>query len=74
MVSDSVYNDALSDAQKWREEAQKLRVALDRAQRRAYKVVSVLDELVRLKDGPRDDAYREAKDAAWERARAIVKM
>jgi hypothetical protein len=28
-----------------------------------------LAELVRLKDGPRDDAYRAAKDAAWQAAR-----
>jgi hypothetical protein len=27
--------------------------------------VEALAELVRLKDGPRDDAYRAAKDAAW---------
>jgi hypothetical protein len=31
-----------------------------------------LSELVRLKDGPRDDAYRRDKDAAWERARRLV--
>lgn len=31
-----------------------------------------LSELVRLKDGPRDDAYREAKDAAWQRARDVL--
>jgi hypothetical protein len=31
-----------------------------------------LAELVRLKDGPRDDAYRAAKDAAWERAREVL--
>ena len=28
-----------------------------------------LYELVKLKDGPRDQAYRESKEAAWERAR-----
>lgn len=28
-----------------------------------------LDELLRLKDGPRDDHYRATKEAAWERAR-----
>lgn len=32
----------------------------------------ILRELLRLKDGPRDDAYRAAKDAAWERARGFV--
>ena len=31
-----------------------------------------LAELVRLKDGPRDDAYRAAKDAAWDVARGLV--
>jgi hypothetical protein len=30
---------------------------------------AALAELVRLKDGPRDDAYRAAKDAAWQAAR-----
>jgi hypothetical protein len=34
--------------------------------------VEALAELVRLKDGPRDDAYRAAKDAAWDTARDIV--
>lgn len=34
--------------------------------------VEALVELVRLKDGPRDDAYRAAKDAAWDEARRIV--
>lgn len=33
----------------------------------------VLAELVRLKDGPRDDAYRAAKDAAWDAARDALK-
>lgn len=31
-----------------------------------------LRELVRLKDGPRDDAYRAAKDAAWDAARVAL--
>jgi hypothetical protein len=31
-----------------------------------------LAELVRLKDGPRDDAYHAAKDAAWDKARAVL--
>lgn len=35
-------------------------------------VVRALRELVRLKDGPRDDAYRDAKDAAWDTARAVL--
>lgn len=34
-----------------------------------------LADLVRLKDGPRDDAYRAEKDAAWDRARhALASM
>jgi hypothetical protein len=33
-----------------------------------------LAELVRLKDGPRDDAYREAKEAAWQRARDVLAL
>jgi hypothetical protein len=36
------------------------------------RVRSALAELVRLKDGPRDDAYRGAKDAAWDAARAAL--
>lgn len=31
-----------------------------------------LAELVRLKDGPRDEGYRAAKDAAWEQARHVL--
>lgn len=34
--------------------------------------VEALAGLVRLKDGPRDDAYRAAKDAAWQRARDVL--
>jgi hypothetical protein len=30
---------------------------------------AALADLVRLKDGPRDDAYRVQKDAAWDRGR-----
>jgi hypothetical protein len=33
---------------------------------------AALAELVRLKDGPRDDVYRAAKDAAWQRARDVL--
>jgi hypothetical protein len=35
--------------------------------------VEALRELVRLKDGPRDDAYRAAKDAAWDMARDVLR-
>lgn len=31
-----------------------------------------LAELVRLKDGPRDEAYERDKPAAWDRARAVL--
>lgn len=34
---------------------------------------AALRELVRLKDGPRDDSYRAAKDAAWKRARRVLR-
>jgi hypothetical protein len=34
---------------------------------------AALEELVRLKDGPRDDAYRATKDAAWDEAREALK-
>lgn len=33
---------------------------------------AALEELVRLKDGQRDDAYRNAKEAAWQRAREAL--
>lgn len=33
---------------------------------------AVLADLVRLKDGPRNDAYRAEKEAAWDRARAAL--
>lgn len=33
---------------------------------------SALAELVRLKDGPRDESYKEAKDAAWSHARFVL--
>lgn len=35
-------------------------------------VREVLAELVRLKDGARDDTYRAVKDAAWARAREVL--
>lgn len=46
--------------------------AAEEAHERAERLGEALDELVRLKDGPRDDAYRAAKDAAWDRARAAL--
>ncbi len=35
-------------------------------------VVRALRILVKLKDGPRDDAYRAAKDHAWDNARMVI--
>lgn len=39
---------------------------------RAQRFQAALAELVTLKDGPRDEHYRAAKDAAWDRARALL--
>jgi hypothetical protein len=50
--------DAIRAAMTALDEATRLRLALA--------------ELVRLKDGPRDDAYRAGKDAAWQRARDLL--
>ena len=33
---------------------------------------AALAELVRLKDGPRDEAYERDKQAAWAQARAVL--
>ena len=35
-------------------------------------VREALAELVRLKDGPRDEAYERDKPLAWERARIVL--
>jgi hypothetical protein len=40
--------------------------------RRIAELTAALEELVRLKDGPRDDAYRAGKDAAWDAARRAL--
>lgn len=78
---------ALAAAERAREEAQRerdellrqraefdtpMQRAAEEAHERAERLGEALDELVRLKDGPRDDAYRAAKDAAWDRARAAL--
>lgn len=42
-----------------------------KAQRDRYR--AALEDLVRLKDGPRDEAYRVAKEQAWERARLALR-
>lgn len=43
-------------------------------QTRLFDAESALAELVRLKDGPRDDAYRRDKEIAWQRARAVLEQ
>ena len=37
-------------------------------------MAEALRALLWLKDGPRDDAYRAAKDQAWEEARAALAL
>lgn len=39
---------------------------------RLFDAESALAELVRLKDGPRDSPYEQAKLLAWSRARAVL--
>lgn len=39
---------------------------------RLFDAESALAELVRLKDGPRDGPYKQAKLLAWSRARAVL--
>jgi hypothetical protein len=39
---------------------------------RVFDAESALAELVRLKDGPRDEAYELPKRIAWSRARAVL--
>lgn len=53
-------------ADEWEAEKRRLEARLAEA-------VKALAELVRLKDGPRDDVYRAAKDAAWDTAREVVR-
>lgn len=48
-------------------------LALQDAVAGRQRLYAALRELVRLKDGPRDDAYRAAKDAAWKRARDVLR-
>jgi len=48
------------------------RVVRFRLATRISDLEGVLAELVRLKDGPRDNAYRAAKDAAWDAARRAL--
>lgn len=37
-----------------------------------YHVVRTLQDLVDLKDGPRDDDYHERKESAWQEARIAL--
>lgn len=37
-----------------------------------YRLRAVVSDLVRLKDGPRDDAYYAERGSVWERARNAV--
>lgn len=54
------------------ERIDRVRDELDALDQRLQGAVEALRELVRLKDGPRDDAYRAAKDAAWQAARDVL--
>jgi hypothetical protein len=58
------------DAWKQKEAERCEALAHERERLRAFR--EVLAELVRLKDGPRDDAYRAAKDDAWQAARDVL--
>lgn len=44
------------------------------ADAKAEEARAALRDLVALKDGPRDDHYRAAKEAAWDRARAALEV
>ncbi len=39
----------------------------------ASAALALLRELVTLRDGPRDEAYREAKDRVWAEARELLR-
>lgn len=56
----------------WQDRCLDHATALDESRIRVRALESALQELVRLKDGPRDDAYRAAKEDAWETARSLV--
>lgn len=88
VVREALLREALRRAERERDEAaleaaakiERLRIEIEERRRfeidlieRRNEAMSVLVELVRLKDGPRDEAYRAAKDAAWEAARGIIK-
>ena len=75
-MTQSDHSGSIHEALDWierdRREPDKVLCALLTARRRASDVTGALAELVRLKDGARDDAYRAAKDAAWQAARAAL--
>lgn len=52
--------------------ANALSSALDATAEKADDALNALADLVRLKDGPRDDAYRAKKDEAWAAARKVL--
>lgn len=52
---------------------ERLLVQRDTARSERDRLHVVIDELVRLKDDPRDDAYRAEKDAAWQAAREALR-
>lgn len=45
---------------------------LNLARLHGYSALALLEVLVGLKDGPRDDAYHAAKEDAWAQARALI--
>jgi predicted DNA-binding protein len=49
-----------------------VRIAIEPLVDETEQLRDALSELVRLKDGPRDDAYRAEKDAVWEAARTAL--
>lgn len=58
-----------------REFAEARAVWKEQVHERSMQLLAALDalaKLVCLKDGPRDDAYRAAKDAAWDEARSVL--
>lgn len=44
------------------------------AEENLHRCKKILTELIGLKDGPRDDKYKTAKEAAWRAARELLKQ
>jgi hypothetical protein len=63
-----------ADGQRARDEGtvRETRQAVARLTRDVADLRAALSALVRLKDGPRDEAYRVEKDAAWQVARDVL--